>query len=141
MNKTISNLGSQITVNFNPPIWLDPSKKYQMAQNNGSIVYCHPNVTNRYLRFTYKNLSYNLQLENGIHDINALNIAFQNLTSYLYPTNGLFSIEPLTSTSHVCIFFYDYVNTELSFQSDNNDNIMDLLGLRHQIHQVLLHYQ
>ena len=24
--------------------------------------------------------------------------------------------------------FYDYVNTELSFQSDNNDNIMDLLG-------------
>ena len=27
----------------------------------------------------------------------------------------------------MCIFF-DYVNTELSFQSDNNDNIMDLLG-------------
>ena len=128
MNKTISNLGSQITVNFNPPILLDPSKKYQMALNNGSIVYCHPNVTNRYLRFTYKNLSYNLQLENGIYDTNALNIAFQNLTSYLYPTNGLFSIEPLTSTSQVCIFFYDYVNTELSFQSDNNDNIMDLLG-------------
>ena len=24
--------------------------------------------------------------------------------------------------------FYDYVNTKLSFQSDNNDNIMDLLG-------------
>ena len=34
----------------------------------------------------------------------------------------------LTSTSQVCIFFYDYVNTELSFQSDNKDNIMDLLG-------------
>ena len=63
------------------------------------------NVTNRYLRFTYKNLSYNLQLENGIYDTNALNNAFQNLTSYLYPTNGLFSIEPLTSTSQVCIFF------------------------------------
>ena len=27
----------------------------------------------------------------------------------------------------MCIF-YDYVNTELSFQSDKNDNIMDLLG-------------
>ena len=24
--------------------------------------------------------------------------------------------------------FYDYVNTELSSQSDNNDNITDLLG-------------
>ena len=55
INKTISNLGSQITVNFNPPILLDTSKKYQMSPNNGSIVYCHPNVTNRYLRFTYKN--------------------------------------------------------------------------------------
>ena len=83
MNKTISNLGSQITVNFSPPILLDPSKKYQMALNNGSIVYCHPNVTNRYLRFTYKNLTYNLQIENGIYDIKALNIAFQNLTSCL----------------------------------------------------------
>ena len=62
INKTISNLGSQITVNFNPPILLDPSNKYQMALNNGSIVYCRPNVTNRYLRFTNKDLSYNLQL-------------------------------------------------------------------------------
>ena len=26
MNKTIYNLGSQITVNFNPPILLDPIK-------------------------------------------------------------------------------------------------------------------
>ena len=37
MNKTISNLGSQITVNFNP-ILLDPSRKYRMALNNGSIL-------------------------------------------------------------------------------------------------------
>ena len=62
VNKTISYLGSQITVNFNSLILLDPSKKYQLALNNGSIVYCHPNVTNRYLRFTYKNLTYNLQI-------------------------------------------------------------------------------
>ena len=77
VNKTISNLGSQITVNLNPPILLDPSKKYQMALNNGSIVYCHPNVTNIYLSFTYKYLSYTLQIENGVYDINAFNIAFQ----------------------------------------------------------------
>ena len=127
-NKTINTLGSQIIINLDKSIVFESNKKYEMALLNGSIVYAHPNVINRYLRFTYKNLTYNLQLENGIYDINALNIAFQNLTSYLYPTNGLFSIEPLTSTSQVCIFFYDYVNTELSFQSDNNDNIMDLLG-------------
>ena len=48
-----------------------------MALLNGSIVYAHPNVTNGYLRFTYKNLSYNLQLENGIYDMNALHIAFK----------------------------------------------------------------
>ena len=59
--------------------------------------------------------SCNLQLENGIYDINVLNIAFQNLTSYLHPTNGWFSTEPLTSLSQVCIIFYVYVNTELSF--------------------------
>ena len=47
MNKTISNLGSQITVNFNPPILLDPSKISNVTKY-WSIVYCHPNVTNRY---------------------------------------------------------------------------------------------
>ena len=76
-----------------------------MALINSSIVYCHPNISNRYLRFTYKGTDYNLQLSNGLYDISALNIAFQNLTSSLYPTNGLFNIEPLTSTSQVCIFF------------------------------------
>ena len=48
-----------------------------MSPNNLSIVYCHPNVTNRYLRFTYKDVSYILQIENGIYDINATNIAFK----------------------------------------------------------------
>ena len=126
-NKTINALGSQIVVIFSPPIVLDSNKKYEMALLNGSVVYANPNVTNRYLRFTYKGDSYDMLLENGIYDIDALNVAFQNLTSYLYPTNGLFSIEALTSTSQVCIFFYDYANTQLNFQS-NGDNIMDLLG-------------
>ena len=63
-NKSINILGSQITVNFNPPILLDQHIKYQMALINGSIVYCHPNVSNRYVRFTYKGTDYNLQLSN-----------------------------------------------------------------------------
>ena len=104
-NTTINTLGSQSIINLDKSMGVESNKKHEMTLLNGSIVYAHPNVTNRYLRFTYKHLSYNLQLENGIYHINALNIAFQNLTSYLYPTNGLFSIEPLTSTSQICIFF------------------------------------
>ena len=105
-NKTVNTLGNQFTVYLNPPLMLDPTKKYQMALLNGSIVYCNPNVINRYLRFTYKRTDYDMQVPNGIYDVPALNTSFQNLTASLYPTNGLFSIEPLTSTLQVCVYSF-----------------------------------
>ena len=59
-NKTINTLGSQIIINLDKSIVFESNKKYEMALLYGSIVYAHPNVKNRYLRFTYKNLSYTL---------------------------------------------------------------------------------
>ena len=59
-NKTINTLGSHISIDLSKSIVFESNKKYEMALLNGSIVYAHPNVTNRYLRFTYKDLSYSL---------------------------------------------------------------------------------
>ena len=53
-NKTINTLGSQISIDLSKSIVFESNKKYEMALLNGSIVYAHPNVINRYLRFTYK---------------------------------------------------------------------------------------
>ena len=45
-----------------------------MTLLNGSIVYDHPSVTNRYLRFTYKDLSHILQSENSIYERIYINV-------------------------------------------------------------------
>ena len=37
--------GNQVTVSFNPPIILNPKKKYQMRCLNANIVNCMPNIT------------------------------------------------------------------------------------------------
>ena len=68
-----------------------------------------------------------MPIPNGIYDINSLNVTFTNLTSALNSPNGLFYIEPLSSTAQIAIFFYDYSNTQLKFQT-NGDNILDILG-------------
>ena len=56
-NKTINTLGSQIIINVDKSIVFESNKNYEMALLNGSIVYAKPNMTNIYLRFTYKNFS------------------------------------------------------------------------------------
>ena len=53
-NKTGNTLGSQIIINLDKLLVFESKKKYEMALLNGSIAYAHPNVTNRYLRFTYR---------------------------------------------------------------------------------------
>ena len=56
-NKQVSKKGNQVTVSFNPPIILDPKKKYQMRCLNANIVYCMPNITssNNKLHFNIGN--------------------------------------------------------------------------------------
>jgi len=108
------------------PILLDKDKNYEIGLLNASIVYCNPNVVNRYLRFTYKTVNYNMVVPNGIILLNGLNVMFVILTESLF-ANGLFYCEGLDSTSQVALFCNDYQNTQVSFIS-NNDNIFDILG-------------
>ena len=58
------------------PILLDKDKNYEIGLLNASIVYCNPNVVNRYLRFTYNTVNYNMVVPNGIYSLNDLNMMF-----------------------------------------------------------------
>ena len=124
-NKIINSTGNKITITLSSPIILDQNKKYEICLLNSSIVYCHPNVVNKYLKFTYNSIDYSLPIKNGLYTLDDLNIAFTNLTSSLYE-DGLFTIEGLDATSQVAIFCNDYINTEIDFSG--NDNILTLLG-------------
>ena len=101
---------------------MDKYKNYEIGLLNASIVYCNPNVVNRYLRFTYKTVNYNMVMPNGIYSLNDLNVMFVISTESLF-ANGLFYCEGLDSTAQVALFCNDYENTQVSFIS-NNDNIL-----------------
>ena len=48
-NKTVSDLGNQVTVFFNPAINFDDKKKYHLRLLSANVVCCMPNV------FAHKN--------------------------------------------------------------------------------------
>ena len=49
-NKINISTGNQINVTSHSAINLDRNKTYEIGLTNASIVYCNPNVINRYLR-------------------------------------------------------------------------------------------
>ena len=105
---------------------LDRNKTYEIGLTNASVVYCNPNVINRYLRFTYMSTDYNIQFPNGLYSLNDINLQFVLLTSFLF-ANGLFYNEGIEVTSQRIVYCNDYANTQINFES-NNDNIFDVLG-------------
>ena len=44
-NKIVNSTGSSVTCYFNPPIQLNPDKKYEMRLLQANLVYCQPNIT------------------------------------------------------------------------------------------------
>ena len=85
------------------PILLDKDKNYEIGLLNASIVYCNPNVVNRYLRFTYKTVNYNMVVPNGIYLLNDLKVMFVILTESLF-ANELFYCEGLDITAQLLYF-------------------------------------
>ena len=125
-NKIINSTGNQIIMTLPSAINLDRNKTYEIGLTNASVVYCNPNVINRYLRFTYMSTDYNIQFPNGLYSLNDINLQFVLLTSFLF-ANGLFYVEGIEATSQCIVYCNDYANTQINFQS-NNDNIFDVLG-------------
>ena len=125
INKINYSTGNKITMTLSNPILLDKDNNYEKGLLNSSIVYCNPNVVNRYLRFTYKTVNYNMVVPNGIYSLNDLNVMFVILTESLF-ADGLFYCEGLDSTGQVALFCNDYENTQVGFIS-NPDNIFDIL--------------
>ena len=125
-NKIINSTGNQIIMTLPSAINLDRNKTHEIGLTNASVVYCNPNVINRYLRFTYMSTDYNIQFPNGLYSLNDINLQFVLLTSNLF-ANGLFYVEGIEATSQCIVYCNDYANTQINFES-NNDNIFDVLG-------------
>ena len=124
-NKIINSTRNQIFMTLPSAINLGRNKTYEIGLPN-AVVYCNPNVINRYLRFTYMSTDYNIQFPNGLYSLNDINLQFVLLTSNLYP-NGLFYVEGIEATSQCIVYCNDYANTQINFES-NNENIFDVLG-------------
>ena len=73
-NKIIKSTGNQIIMILFSAINLDRNKTYEIGLTNGSVVYCNPNVINRYLRFTHMSTDYNIQFPNGLCSLNDINL-------------------------------------------------------------------
>ena len=125
-NKIINSTGNQIIMTLPSAINLDRNKTYEIGLTNASVVYCNPNVINRYLRFTYMSTDYNIQFPNGLCSLNDINLQFVLLTSNLH-SNGSFYVEVIDATSQRSVYCDIYDNTQINFES-NNDNIFDVLG-------------
>ena len=106
-NKIINSTGNRIILTLSNPTLLDKDKNYEIGLLNASIVYCNPNVVDRYLRFTYKTVNCNMVVPNGIYSLNDLNVMFVILTESLF-ANGLSYCEGLDSTAQVALFCNDY---------------------------------
>ena len=71
--------GSYISLNLNPPLYLDTDKDYLVSVVEADITYCQPNVTstNNLFKFIYPNTSgthntYSKYLEAGLYDLTEL---------------------------------------------------------------------
>ena len=75
-NKIINSTGNQIIMILFSAINLDRNKTYEIGLTNTSVVYSNSNVINRYLRFTYMSIEYNIKIPNGMYSLNDINLQF-----------------------------------------------------------------
>ena len=55
-------------------------------------------------------------------------ISIYNFSTTNLFANGLFYVEGIEATSQCIVYYNEYANTQINFES-NNDNIFDVIGL------------
>ena len=129
--KITSNNGSQVTLTLNPPIILNPNKKYYACATEVDIVYCFANIfTGINDKFVYYDTSksatpFTHHFSQGLYSFDAIQEEINRCTQKNTQNNNLFELEADTSTSHIYIHFK---NTTCKIDCSGADNIMQILG-------------
>ena len=124
-NKYVDSNGSTVRINLDPPIILDPKKKYQLRVLQANVVYCEPNVTSQYTAFSYvvNGTTYNKTIPVGVYGIAELNTTINNITNAVNNA-PLFKFAGDASTSKTIVYF-SQPNTYINCLSNR---FMSLLG-------------
>jgi len=124
--------GSKVTLSLNPPIILDPNKKYYASAPEVDITYCFANIfTGKNDKFKYSEMkngvltSFTHTFSQGLYTVDAIQQEINRCTQSDIQNNYLFVLEPDTSTSHIFIHF---MTTTCRIDCTGNDNMMQILG-------------
>ena len=112
-----SNDGSQITLNLNPPIVLDPNKKWFCAVTECDIVYCFANIfagVNDRFTYVYNGTTRIGTFPQGLFTVDAMQQRINMIIATQDNDPNLFVLEADTSTSHVYVHFMKYNLTYLN---------------------------
>ena len=126
------NNGSKISLSMNPPIVLDPSKKYYASASEVDIVYCFPNIiTGKNNIFKFSEIIggvrtyFTWTFSQGIYSISTIQEEINRATQEYCQNNYLFILEPDPSSSHVYIHF---MTTTSIIDCTGSTNVMSILG-------------
>ena len=123
-----SKNGSQISLHLNPPVVLDPNKKWFCAVTECDIVYCFANIfagVNDRFTYTYNGNTRIGFFPQGLYTVDAIQQRINMITATSDNDPNLFVLEADTSTSHVYVHF---MKTNLTLSLAGSDNIMRNLG-------------
>ena len=127
-----SNNGSTVTLPLNPPVILDPSKRYYASATEIDVVYCFANIfAGKNDKFKYSEMkggvltAFTHTISQGIYTWLALQDEINRATQSDIQNNSLFILEPDTSTSHMYIHF---MSTTAKIDCTGSDNMMKILG-------------
>ena len=92
----VSKNGSQIQLSLNPPIILDPNKKWYACVTECDIVYCFPNVitgvNDVFSFFDDYILDKNYHLDQGLYTLDALQKEFNSITQETLHNSNIISM-------------------------------------------------
>jgi len=124
--------GSKVQINLNPPIQLDPNKKYCAAAVEVDIVYCFPNIiTGQNDTFYFSEVvggnltDFTCQISQGLYDVAALQDEINRWTQEKCQNSKLFVLEADPSSSHVYVHF---MTTTCSIDCTGPHNVMTIIG-------------
>ena len=124
-----SNNGSRVQLVINPPIQLDPNKKYMASAREVDITYCFPNIftgVNNMFKFSSDGTTYyTVYFSQGIYSIQAFQDEINRQTQENVQNNKVFVLEPDPSSSHIYIHF---MSKTAKIDCNGSNNVMQLIG-------------
>jgi len=120
-------MANSITCYFNPPIELDPKKKWEMRLLQANIVYCSPNITssNNVFSYVYNGVTHTHEFDTGLYSLVDINNQIGRWN--VQDTNGitLFSLQANEATSTTIVYFS---TTGTSIDCTIANTIINILG-------------